>query len=98
MAPLESIDLFAGIGGIRLGSVGNVGVSRPSEVLPKAARADGNSRGDRPSPNLESRRAFYAASTLSASARLASITRLAMRASSASGLGGADGPFSRFSS
>ena len=80
-------------------SAENVGVSRPSEALPKAARADGSPEGGAgPLSNPRFRRAFYAASTLSASVRLASMTCLAMRASSDSGLAAPAGSSARFSS
>lgn len=75
-------------------SVENVGASRPSEALPKAVRKGGAG----PLSNPRFRRAFYAASTLSASARLASMTCLAMRASSDSGLAAPAGSSARFSS
>ena len=75
-----------------LGSVGKVGVSRPSEALPKAARADGNSGWPRVRPFAgiaESNRPCYAASTFSASSMLAIIIFLAASASSEAGFSAA---------
>lgn len=74
------------------GSVGKVGVSRPSEALPKAARADGNSGWPRVRPFAgiaESNRPCYAASTFSASSMLAIIIFLAASASSEAGFSAA---------
>lgn len=83
------------------GNVGNVGVSRSSEAPPKTARADGESErrgGFGLLPNPESKRLCYAASTFSASSKLARIIFLAASASSAAGLPGPSGSFLRFSS
>ena len=70
----------------------SVGVSRFRDALPKAARANGESGrrgGTGPLPNPESKRPCYAASTFSASSRLARIIFLAASTSSAAGLPGA---------
>lgn len=65
------------------GSVENVGVSRSGDAPPKAARANGESGrrgGSGPLPNPGSKRPCYAASTFSASSKLAMIIFLAASA------------------
>ena len=99
--PHVQAQVRAVLGDMADGSAENVGVSRSGDAPPKAARVNGESRrrgGSGPLPNPESKRPCYAASTFSASSRLARIIFLAASVRSAAGLPGASGSFFRLSS